>query len=245
MNMKLRLILATATILAVAVTGSRAADLSEPATSEPAAYDWSGIYFGGHAGYGSADVEYQFPDDQEGIFDNGERAVVPLSPDGFIGGAHIGANWQVDNFVLGLEGSFTWTGLDDVNRGAILDDNVFEPEIEWVATVTPRLGFAFDNILLYAKGGVAFGEIDARITESNVFAETEKTQTGWTVGGGAEYALTDRVILGVEGNYYDFGSFDANQDTRNLDDGSPSLDTTHHDVDADMWAVLVRLSFKL
>lgn len=209
------------------------------------AYDWTGLYIGVHAGYASADTDYEFND--VGFFNQDPADVLSQDFDGIIGGGQIGANVQWDSLVLGLEGSFTWANLDETTISPFFPDtDEFTTRIDWVATITPRAGFAIDNVLLYAKGGIAFADIKARIEDnfSEEFVETKKTSTGWTVGGGAEYALTEGWIIGIEGNYYDFGSFDAGEESRNPD-GEPTGHFSNHDVDTTMWSVLARIGYKL
>ena len=65
--------------------------------------------------------------------------------------------------------------------------------------------------------------------------DTSGTQVGWTVGFGGELLLAGNWILGVEGNFYDFGSLKANSGIANFPD---------HDVDVNMWSVLGRVSYK-
>jgi outer membrane immunogenic protein len=113
-----------------------------------------------------------------------------------------------------------------------------------VSTVTPRLGYAANNWLLYAKGGVAFGEISTRIQDTLDFNSRRDTRVGWTVGAGLEYAVTPNWIVGVEGNYYDFGTLNVNQESRLLATGAPAGVFSNHDVDVQAWSVLGRISYK-
>jgi outer membrane immunogenic protein len=89
----------------------------------------------------------------------------------------------------------------------------------------------------YLKGGVAFAEIDHHLESpiGPVSFDTSGTQVGWTVGFGGELLLAGNWILGVEGNFYDFGSLKANSGIANFPD---------HDVDVNMWSVLGRVSYK-
>jgi outer membrane immunogenic protein len=89
----------------------------------------------------------------------------------------------------------------------------------------------------YLKGGVAFAEIDHHLNSpiGPVSFETSGTNVGWTVGFGGELLLASNWVLGIEGNFYDFGSLKANSGIVNFPD---------HDVDVTMWSVLGRVSYK-
>ncbi|MGE0146754.1 MAG: outer membrane protein [Parvibaculaceae bacterium] len=212
---------------------------------EPAAFDWSGAYAGAHLGYGEADVDYDFAAIDEGFFNEGEGTRVSERLDDLIGGVQAGLNWQSGNIVLGLEGAFTWLGFDERSTSPFFpESDGFRTGIDWSAAITPRAGIAFDNVLLYAKGGVAFADVTGRIQDNlnELFVEKTKTQVGWTIGAGADYALSENWIIGAEGNYYDFGSFDAGENTRTFEGvETPSL--SDHEIDTTMWSVLARISF--
>ena len=125
-----------------------------------------------------------------------------LHPDGVIGGVQAGYNWQVSNFVLGLEADADWTNasasrtvvfgpLGPAIAGNFMVDSSKET---FLATVRPRLGWAFDRALFYGTGGVAFGSVKTSDTlgfpQSFLDAtSTSKTLTGWTAGAGVEWAF--------------------------------------------------------
>jgi outer membrane immunogenic protein len=235
-----RLVLAGA-VMTAAVPVVRAADFEAPA-----GYDWSGFYIGAHAGYGSADIDYQFNADD--IFSNSAGSKHTESLDGLIGGGQIGHNWHFDNLVLGLEGSFTWAGLD---AATLLDSGIgsnptARTGVDWLAALTPRFGFAFDNVLLYGKGGLALADLSTRLEQDVLaglsFSDDDKTEIGWTIGAGAEVALSENWIIGMEADYYDFGTYGADKDVTNPPD--PPRPGTDYDVDASLWSVLARISYK-
>lgn len=238
----LRKFLVTSAAIGLTASAAYGADIE----AAPMAYDWSGAYIGAQLGYGEADVDYEFASFDEGFFNESRGTHFSDKLDGLIGGGQIGFNWQSDNLVLGLEGAFTWLGFDKSTTSPFFSTDEFKTKVDWSAVITPRVGFAFDNALFYAKGGVAFADIKARIQDNGaeLFVEKKKTQVGWTIGGGIEYALTENWIIGAEGNYYDFGSFDAAENTRTFE-GEPTGSFSDHDVDTDMWSVLARISYKL
>ena len=157
-------------------------------------FTWTGFYVGVNAGYGWSNDDFDAIDlaDDE---DDG----------GFIGGAQVGYNYQIGSFVVGLEGDIQYA---DFGREGAFDldgdgdeDGVFESS-DWFGTVRARAGVAFDRALIYATGGFAFAD-DA---------------TGWTVGGGVEYAFTNNLSAKIEGLYVnldnddDFPGFDGETD---------------------------------
>jgi outer membrane immunogenic protein len=213
-------------------------------------YDWTGIYGGVHGGYGWGDIGQSFPADG-GWYINSLNPIFPRTHSnslngGMIGG-HLGANYQSGAWVFGLEGSWEWANLkkqfdSPEYPGAGVD--YWQTNADWVATVTPRVGYAFDKTLIYLKGGYAAARVGSRLcTTSNGCAsrdEGKSTNNGWTIGAGIEYAWLNNFIFGLEYNYYDFGS------ERHLGPvgAGPVAFPTPRDVDLSMHSVLARLSYK-
>ena len=142
---------------------------------------------------------------------------------GFIGGGQIGYNYQLNNFVLGLEADIdgaTGRGSSSV----VLSNDIFifpqatqsSQSLDWLGTLRGRFGWTpVDRLLIYATGGLAFGQSTASFSEYNVVAfppvgvyVSSKRNVGWTVGGGLEYALPGEFSnwsIKVEYIYYDLG----------------------------------------
>ena len=87
--------------------------------------------------------------------------------------------------------------------------------MKWFGTVRGRLGFTpLNNLMIFATGGLAFGRIEyagninrsAILVNFNIPGSDTATPTGWTVGGGVEYALTNRWSVKGEYLYYDLGN---------------------------------------
>jgi len=198
-------------------------------------YSWSGFYVGFHGGWGFGDVN----------FTNTGFDIDNHTFDGGLLGGHIGYNWQMSSsWLLGIEASGTWSGVKKTVFGPFNDFPIHDfsgdrwtTEVKWLATVTPRIGVTISNWMWYLKGGVAFAEIDHHLESpiGPVSFDTSGTNVGWTVGFGGELLLAGNWILGVEGNFYDFGSLKANSGIANFPD---------HDVDVTMWSVLGRVSYK-
>ena len=84
-------------------------------------------------------------------------------------------------------------------------------KLPWLGTVRARLGVTpSDRWLVYATGGLAYGEIEADGTLTTggtvVAATTNRWHAGWTVGGGIEAALWDNWTFKLEYLYVDLGS---------------------------------------
>jgi outer membrane immunogenic protein len=121
--------------------------------------------------------------------------------DGWLLGAQAGYNWQMDTFVLGVEGDVS---LGDVTSD--LDETGFiERQLNWEASLRARAGVTFDAILLYATAGVAVLN-----STSELFGILDDTQThiGWTVGAGVEAMVADNVSAKLEYRYSDYGAQD-------------------------------------
>lgn len=162
-----------------------------PAPFVPA-YSWTGLYLGGQIGYGwGTDTLTVFP------FGFGTN----FSPNGVLGGAHVGYNFQMNQFVAGLEGDVEGTGISrKFSPGGVL----YSTQIPVQGSIRGRLGVALDRVLLYATGGAAFAGFDTSYTGFGYNASSQ-SRAGWTVGGGIEYAVTDNWSVRAEYRYADFG----------------------------------------
>src|SRR5215472_4352190 len=131
---------------------------------------------------------------------------------GFIGGGQIGANWQIDALVLGIEGDFDWTGLKGSTHDSLA--NTINTDTQWTSTVTGRIGAAFDRLLVYAKGGVAFAHDKDSLNDTfGNTATASLTRTGWTAGAGLEYAFAPNWTARIEYDYLGFGNETLNLST--------------------------------
>jgi outer membrane immunogenic protein len=213
-----------------------AADLREPYSGSlkdtphaAAPFSWTGFYIGVHAGYGWGDSSIgdggtklgrdgpPFGAFACGVAQTGNYCGDPfdLEPEGWLGGAQLGVNWQRGRLVLGIEGDIGYLGADEqsVLDRPFGDQDFASVEYGWYGTLTGRLGLALDRSLLYVKGGLAVARIDmeaADMDNGEIFegsrVSTSDTQLGWALGGGIEHALTDRLSVKAEYLYMDFGS---------------------------------------
>jgi outer membrane immunogenic protein len=196
-----------ASVGAIAIAGTAFA--AEPAPTPPPPvpiFTWTGIYAGGQIGYawGRDDTDITTLNPAAPFFTADTR------PEGVIGGAHLGYNLQVAQWVIGLEGTVDGTSLDKtVTLGGVPVFTVQGRE-DVQGSILGRLGFAFDRVLIYATGGAAFSNVkdDYRLGAPFFLADSiTKTRTGWTVGGGFDYAITNNWSIGAQYRYSDFGHF--------------------------------------
>jgi outer membrane immunogenic protein len=197
-----KILLASVAIVAMSAP-SFAADLGArqytkaPAPVVSPATNWSGFYVGAMGGYGwSNSVSASVP----GV---GGGTINTDALKGGFGGGTIGYNWQMpgSQFVWGLEvdaagGSIgaTATGLG----GTVRD------RINAMGSVTGRAGVAFDNVLVYAKGGYAWANNKLSASAGGLSGSVSKVHSGWTVGGGVEWMFAPAWSAKAEYMYADF-----------------------------------------
>jgi outer membrane immunogenic protein len=193
------------------VCSAQAADLPRrpapapvaPVAYAPPVYNWSGFYVGGNIGAGFADSSWTDP--FTGAHDTFNKS-------GFLGGGQVGANVQFNALVLGIEGDFDWTGLKGSGHDSL--GNTIGTNTQWTSTVTGRVGAAFDRLLVYGKGGVAFAHDHDSLNDiAGGAATTSLTRTGWTAGAGLEYAFAPNWSAKIEYDYLGFGSETVNLPT--------------------------------
>jgi outer membrane immunogenic protein len=192
-------------------------------------FTWTGLYFGAQVGYSWNDNSNHHS--LSGVYYRDAAGnLVPYSTgfsrsdsDGFLAGVHAGYNLQFGNFVVGIEGDvegvFGDDDDDDVFGGVIVRDingnpvtYAFGPnQLDWQASIRARAGIAFDRLLVYGTGGFAFGGVSGGYY-SGLFDNNDDTITGWTLGAGLEYALTNNVTTRVE---YRYTTFDRDGDVFN------------------------------
>jgi outer membrane immunogenic protein len=184
-----------------------------------AAANWSGFYLGGNFGSG-----YGRDRSTLSVAAIASRDEFNLAPDGFIGGAQAGYNWQVANWVFGVEADIQGSSLQDDKTCVLTCSAVvaeaYDARLPWFGTVRGRLGYSVGSTLFYATGGYAYGNVETRIT-NNTFAGIvnntfETTKSGWTAGAGIETPFTLLGLLGpnwttkTEYLYVDLGTTSDN-----------------------------------
>jgi len=188
----------------------------------PPPSSWTGFYVGGDAGaawFSESATWNPLPDPATfGAFPNSanDRGVA------FLGGAHAGYDYQVmPDWVVGLEGDWTWTKAGGTATQPWITDpglvavsgaeSVISAKLDWLASARGRIGYLVTpDIMAYATGGAAWAKINysAVSTDSGIgysaTTSSSSTQTGYAVGGGLEWTMTDNWTVRAEYLYYQF-----------------------------------------
>jgi outer membrane autotransporter protein len=199
--------------------------------------NWTGFYVGGVGGGafgGHADATFApAPSPDTTILNSFPGATFSSRLAGVLGGGEIGYNYQMGSWVLGLEGDFVWTNarsskacgnmVADVPLNALFDSTCHN-ELDWLATVTGRIGYSWGRALYYVKAGAAWTHEEFSVTCNagplNPFfgfcvspaasllntISASDNRAGWTAGFGAEFALTNNWSAKAETNYLRFGT---------------------------------------
>ena len=196
-------LLASAALGTVFIGGSTlGADFGVRAPSLSPAFTWTGCYIGAHAGAGWTDKTVSVPSIVPGVSVTGHTF-------GPLGGGQVGCNLQFGGWVIGIEGEGSAADIrGDTTQTIQGITGTAHAETDWLASATARLGWTWDRWMIYGKGGAAWAG-DKYSLSIPVFPEQEtasETRTGWTVGGGIEWALWNNWSAKAEYNYYDFGT---------------------------------------
>jgi outer membrane immunogenic protein len=186
-----KVLLTTTALIALGIAPAAAADLAaRPYTKAPAAAiainNWSGFYLGAMGGYA------QQNDSTLGL---GEVK------GGFAGGT-LGYNWQTGNLVLGVEADAAWADIGfKVGNPALA---AFETQIRDMGTVRGRIGYAFDQVLIYGTGGYAWADNRVTLSAGGLSASDSKIHSGWTLGAGVEVMFAPKWSVKAEYLYRSF-----------------------------------------
>ncbi|MBV8791253.1 MAG: porin family protein [Pseudolabrys sp.] len=190
-----KLLLATASVMALATVSAHAADIARrpmPAKAPEYVapiYNWTGFYVGinGGGGWGRSDSAAPFA--TAGSFN---------TSGGMVGGT-VGYNWQMGTFVWGLEGDIDWS---NIRGSAPCGATTCETRNDWLGTFRGRLGYAAGRIMPYITGGLAVGNINHNVVG---VGSANNTRAGWALGGGVEVALWQNWTGKLEYLYADLG----------------------------------------
>ncbi len=199
-----------------------AADMAVKSYPAAPAFSWTSCYLGAQLGGGWASNSVTDPvllaqdDTIGGIGTTVGTTTSNVSGSGVLVGGQIGCDYQfAGNWVVGVQGDVAGTTVKGsttvgLPQGLAGDSATFSARTDFLPSTTARLGYAFDRVLVYVKGGAAFaGE---KYTETGSFQgqpfgfEGLNTQTGWIVGGGLEWAFYRSWSASLEYDYYSFGN---------------------------------------
>ncbi len=170
-----------AALLAGVATSALAADLPTrkappaPAPVYAPAFSWTGFYVGVNGGYavGSGGGDFGSPSG------------------GFVGGT-AGYNYQMGQYVLGVEGDWDWASLTQSGVNTV---GAYNTNIDDLVTVRARAGYAVDRTLFFVTAGYA--GVDSRLNFPAIGSQTQWLNGG-AVGGGIEYAFTNNISAKAE-----------------------------------------------
>jgi outer membrane immunogenic protein len=217
-----RILLAGIVALAAGSSQAFAADLPPPMAPPPRApaayvpiaspaFNWSGFYLGGNLGVG---FNHGSISDTFGLYNWGVNNNAT-----FAGGGQVGANYQFNSVVVGVEGDFDWFannnnsgGGTPVGLGAAGTTISGSNNGRWLTTLTGRLGYAFDRVLVYGKGGGAWvGSNNLTLlnvpTGATVSFGNPNTNFGWVAGAGVEWAFYNNWTAKLEYDYIGLSSY--------------------------------------
>jgi outer membrane immunogenic protein len=206
-----RLLLTELAIAAWLGASANAADLyratpSRPSSPVPAYFTWTGCYAGGNAGGIWANPDW--------IYKSTPMPAVSLgiaSVTGGLAGIQAGCNYQVVNWVVGIQGDYDWTSASGSRTSMLFPRVTNQSNIRSLASVTARVGYSWDRFLLYVKGGAAWERDDYSMAPNALIsgfalATAGESRSGWTAGVGGEYVLLDWLTVFLEYDFYGFGT---------------------------------------
>jgi outer membrane immunogenic protein len=221
------LLLAAVALTTVAIAPALAADLPARApayTKAPAIVEpipsWAGFYIGINGGGGSSHNCWDLT--------NNGAPVVPVSvgchnATGGLAGGQVGYRWQMTNWVFGLEAQGDWANLKGSNISSL---GTFagapflnQTKIDAIGLFTGQVGYAWNNVLWYAKGGAAVTHDKysgiaqaptAGFAVGSLFDQASETRWGGAVGTGLEFRFAPGWSVAVEYDHLFMGSSSQN-----------------------------------
>ena len=188
--------LLTAALLASVATSAFAADLPTrkgpppaPVVYAPPPFTWTGFYVGVNGGYGWGNFDKNQFVGGGSVFGN---------PDGGFVGGTVGYNYQIGQFVVGAEGTLDWADISKSNSFA--DGSTSSAKVDSIGNVLARAGFAVDRVLFFAAGGYAGGNVRGGFSDTitGLSYSNSGWQSGYSIGGGVEYAVTNNITVKAE-----------------------------------------------
>jgi len=235
-----KIALATTALFMLSAGAASAADLAaRPYTKAPvpvaAVYNWTGFYIGANAGGGWADQRWD-------VYNVLGFPVAPFAEgshtaSGATVGGQIGYRWQASNWVFGLEAQGNWADFTGSNSSLFLPlfaNTTNRTRLDALGLFTGQIGYAWNNVLWYVKGGAAVtrNKYEGVITNSGfVFDRASETRWGGVVGTGIEFGLSPNWSLAVEYDHLFMGSRDITMTSTVAPGVLTRGDTIRQDVD--------------
>jgi high affinity Mn2+ porin len=184
--------------------GAADAPLVRKAPERAASFDWSGFYAGGHVGYARGDLTNTLSDPAPSVLRDRFGSLY--------GGVQGGYNHVFPTgFLVGLEGDITFPDfLEDgamARRATAFGTNVTD-QLDFIATLGARFGYANGRFMVYGTGGLAWSQTRFLETPGVVLEQDKilRQRAGYALGAGAEVALTSNWAARVEYQYDRLGA---------------------------------------
>ena len=211
-----RILLGSVGLVVLSVASAQAADLAaRPRTYTKApvmvpAYDWSGFYIGLNGGGGSSHNCWNLTN-VGGVAGSASEGCHDATG-GTVGG-QIGYRWQMASWVFGVEAQGNWADFNGSNASLALANVTNQTKIDAFGLFTGQIGYTFNNVLVYAKGGAAVtdNKYTGLATGTGVVLD-QVTQSRWggAVGAGLEIGFAQNWSVGVEYDHLFMGSNNVN-----------------------------------
>jgi outer membrane immunogenic protein len=213
-------VVATIALVASAIAPALAADLpartytKAPAVVAPV-YDWSGFYIGLNGGGASSRECYNLTSVAGVALANTPSEGCHDATGGLAGG-QIGYRWQAANWVFGVEAQGDWANLKGSNSSlTALIPYINQTKVDGIGLFTGQVGYAWNNVLLYVKGGAAVTHNNylSFFPVGNVFAaagvpfnQASDTRWGGVVGAGVEFGFAPNWSVALEYDHLFMGN---------------------------------------
>lgn len=206
-------------IVVLAPQGAVAEDLPK------APFSWTGLYIGANAGVGG---------DAIGLAFSATGTTLQDRASGAIGGGQLGYNFQLpSNVVIGFETDLQRSDIKVAHHlgqvspvPGVSSRHDDEIGFDWFGTARLRLGYVHGRLLPFVTGGLVYGHADVDANRGGVLKGVASgMQAGWTVGAGAEYAVSDNLSAKLEYDYLQLPGISADT-TVNLPAPTPSTFAT-------------------
>ena len=199
----------------IAAAGGAAMPAALPVHAAAPVSTWNGFYVGTNGGYGVGSDPFSQLVTVTGVPSTSTFTYANVALRGGLFGGQAGYNWQMGQFVIGLEAYDQWTsqhgascGIDCTTFITTLFYTPVDQKLDWLATARGRFGWANDGYLLYVTGGGAWGGIKETdsIGAPATTASFNQTRGGWTAGAGIEAKLWGNWSGKVEYLHFDLGN---------------------------------------
>ncbi len=201
-----------------------AADINRLPTKAPeapgyGAANWQGLYLDGYFQYGANVTGVTTVTETNPAVD---LASAPRGPG--VGGS-LGYNFDLGNFVLGARADISYLNVSG-SGASVADSLSVSNATNYLGNVDVLVGLPLSadrRLLAYGVGGFGYGGAKPNLQVGSVQAAASDTSTGWNVGAGLRYKVTQNFGLFIEGDWYRLGDKSL---TATLSDGTV-LATSH------------------